>query len=111
VTGQPDPIPGSQLAAPPDLRLVVDECRLGAQQRLDLAAAVDDAGQLEQLTQPDRLAVDWNLAGQDGACVSLVSRRSAMSAPVVVVMISAERPPIIRRASRGATTLIAAAIA
>ena len=48
---------------------------------------------------------------QDGAGVPLPFRRSAMSAPVVVVITAAERPPIILRASPGASTLIAAAIA
>jgi len=53
-----------KLAATPVLGLAVDERGRRRQQLPRLAAAVDDAGQLQQLPEPDRLAADLDLDGQ-----------------------------------------------
>ena len=88
-----------QLATTTILRLVVyvHALRSVLQQRLDLAAAVDHAGELQQLAEPDRLALDQDLDDDE------------RSAPVVVVMTAAAPPPSTRRTSDGARMRAAAA--
>jgi len=61
-------VPLAQLASAAGLRLAVDERGFVGEQRLDLAAAVNDAGELEQLPEPDRVAVDRDLARHFGEC-------------------------------------------
>jgi CrcB protein len=57
----PNGVAGVQLPAPATLRLVIDQHPLGDEERLDPAATVDDAGELQQLAEPDRLASDRDL--------------------------------------------------
>ena len=56
VIGDVDCVADAQLAPAPCLGLAVDGHGLRGEQRLDLAAAVDDPGELEQLPEPDGLA-------------------------------------------------------
>src|ERR1700691_6223011 len=58
-----DGVAGVQLAPAARLALLVDPQRLGHQERLALAAALQDAGELQQLAEPDRLAPDRNVLG------------------------------------------------
>jgi hypothetical protein len=51
-----------QLPAAARLGLAVDLHGLAGEQRLHLAAAVDGAGELEQLPEPDGLALYGNVA-------------------------------------------------
>jgi hypothetical protein len=51
-----------ELAAAAHLRLAIDERGALGQERLGLAAGVDQPGELEQLTEPDHVGVDLNLA-------------------------------------------------
>jgi hypothetical protein len=51
-----------QLASAPLLGLAVEEHDLLGKQRLDVPAAVGDAGQLHELAEPDRVAADRELA-------------------------------------------------
>jgi hypothetical protein len=57
-----DLVAGVELAAAAVLRLTVDERAALGQERLRLAAGVDQPGQLEQLAQPDHVAADLHLA-------------------------------------------------
>lgn len=50
-----------QLPAPARLVLVIDKHWLGGEERLDLAAAVDDPGELQELAEPDHLTPDRDL--------------------------------------------------
>jgi hypothetical protein len=71
-------VAGVQLAPTAGLALAVDERGRVREQRLDLAAAVDDAGELEQLPEPDRVAADGYLASHRVANVArirLVTKR------------------------------------
>jgi hypothetical protein len=51
-----------ELAAAAALRLTVDQHRLLGQERLCLAARVDQPGELEQLAEPDHAGRDLHLA-------------------------------------------------
>src|SRR4051794_12339425 len=57
-----DLVPRPQLAAAALLALAVDEHGVGGEEGGGLAARVDQAGQLEQLAEPDHLAADLDLA-------------------------------------------------
>jgi hypothetical protein len=59
----PNGVAGVQLSAPAHLGLVVDQDPLGGEEHLDLATAADDPGELQQLAEPDHLALDWDLTG------------------------------------------------
>src|SRR5271154_1128468 len=50
-----------QLSATTALGLLVDADRLGLEQPLRIAAAVDDPGELQQLPEPDHRALDRNV--------------------------------------------------
>jgi len=63
VSADANGVAGVQLPAPAGLGLVVDQHPLGGKERFDLAAAVNDPGELQQLAEPDHLAPDRNLAG------------------------------------------------
>src|SRR3954470_7912008 len=59
----PHHIAGVQLASAPLLGLAVHEHRFRGQQVLRLAATADQAGELEQLAEPDCVASDVNIRG------------------------------------------------
>ena len=56
-------VAGMQLPAPACLGLIVDQHPLGGEECLDLAATIDDPGELQQLAESDHLAPDRDLAG------------------------------------------------
>jgi predicted enzyme related to lactoylglutathione lyase len=85
VTRQPHAVAGMQLAPAAVLGRVVYEHRLGRQQRPGFAAAADDAGQLQQLPEADRLAADCDLlahqaesSGADARLEIAIARLTAM---------------------------------
>jgi hypothetical protein len=56
-------VAGVQLSAPARLGLVVDQNPLGCEEPLDLATAVHDPGELQQLAEPDHLTANRDLTG------------------------------------------------
>ncbi len=63
-------VPGVQLASAAGLALAVHQGRGLRQKSLGLAAAVDQAGELEQLSEPDRLPADGHLSNH---CANVAS--------------------------------------
>ena len=65
VLPEDDAVTGVQLAAAPYLGLAVDERGLAGEQCFDLAAAVDHAGELEQLSEANAVSADGYFVGHD----------------------------------------------
>src|SRR6185369_3387933 len=78
------------------LALAVDADRDGGQEVLDLAPALDDVGQLEQLAEADHVTADGDLARHRRPCSGLARRVAARGRPAA----RARARPALARAGR-----------
>jgi len=87
-------VAGAQLAAPAGLGLAVDEHGRLRQERLRLAAGVDDARELQELAQPDHLATDRYIAHAEQRILGFVRYWLPLVAAFICLIASTKLPAI-----------------